>query len=312
MLTWELVGAVVGAGMATGREIAAFFAQYGVWSCPGIVLAMLTMIWLANTQINADLHAAWFIRLWKILLQALLVVTGGAMVAGGARVSALTLPIPYAYEIGLAGTLLLAWWLAHRTIGGLSCISRVLLCFLGGMILLGLSLPRQHAIGTEQVSPISALSKSISYGGFNAALMWPIFDAERKRGGGKHTASLRCAGGIILLLLLLGNGVLLRHLALLSEEMPFIRMMSAYGKLGYYTSAACLYLAVLSTLTACVRSLGTRVLPLLIMLVTAILGFTSVVEWLYPLIGGGCMLMLIAAKFMNSSGKPFLSRADMI
>ena len=51
MLTWELLGAVFGAGIASGREVASFFARYGVWSNLGIVVAGLTMMYLASGEL---------------------------------------------------------------------------------------------------------------------------------------------------------------------------------------------------------------------------------------------------------------------
>ena len=111
---------------------------------------------------------------------------------------------------------------------------------------------------------------------------------------------------------MLGNAVLLRHPALLSAEMPFVRLLEEFGQFGYALGAICLYLAILSTLTACLRGLGRSIFAAVSVVMVSLLGFTGVVEVAYPLLGGGCFLMLAAAKFTNSSRKTFHSRRDML
>lgn len=311
MLTWELVGAVVGAGLASGREIASFFTRYGRWSYPLIVIAVAVMVFLADAQLPINPRYRWFKKLWEVLLKLLLVATGGAMLSGAGEIAALTIPIRRVRWVGMAATLLLAWALAHRVRRGLACVSRCLLIVLGVLIGLGLTLPRMQAVRIPTVLPGGVVG-GIAYGGFNAALQTPIFlqsgenDVQVRR-----KASWR-AGVILLGLLILGNGVLLRHPALQGEEMPFIRMMAHYGKAGYWIGALGLYLAILSTLTACVKGSSRNPLMTIGMMCTALLGFGGVVETLYPLLGICCCVMLVSAKFMNSVMPPFISRMDMI
>jgi len=44
----------------------------------------------------------------------------------------------------------------------------------------------------------------------------------------------------------------------------------------------------------------------------AMLGFSGVVEVLYPVLGGGCLALLAAAKFTNYNRNAFHSRGDML
>jgi len=115
------------------------------------------------------------------------------------------------------------------------------------------------------------------------------------------------SGLIVLILLLLSNAVLLMHPSLMGEAMPFIHMMRSFGKVGYYLGAVCLYLAILSTLTACLRGLGRKPYALLGIGFIGLLGFEGVVGKTYPLLGGACFLMLTMAKFTNSVSGPFIS-----
>lgn len=311
MLTWELIGAVVGAGLASGREIASFFSKSGGWSWAGIVMAVLTMVFLGDVRIPVSWQGRWPARLWRKMTALLLTATGGAMLSGAGEIASLTLPAGGAYWLGLGLTLVLSWVLAHRTPGGLAAVSRALLCVLAALILLGFAIRPMQAVPLSSGGALAGLLRAVSYGGFNAALQMPLMMAS-SCGGQKRRRAIWLADGIILLLLLMGNAVLLRHPALLGEPMPFIRMLQSFGKPGYYLGALSLYLAILSTLTACLRGLGGGVLPLGGVFLAALLGFTGVVERAYPILGGGCLMMLAAAKFTNSSGKAFISRRSML
>lgn len=312
MLTWELVGAVVGAGLASGREIASFFTQYGTWSYLGIGLAVSMLVFLGNTSVPVSWKKRWPESLWKGLLSLLLVATGGAMLSGAGEIFALTLPIRSAHMLGMAVTLVIAWFLARKTTAGLAWISRILLVVLVMMITWGLFLPPQRATSITADNGIQSTFSGLTYGGFNAALQVSILEISTHTERTHRNAAVHKAGMLIMLLLLLGNAVLLRHPALLDEAVPFLRMLSAYGYLGYYLGATCLFLAILSTLTACLRGLNGSLFPILAVIIVSLLGFTGVVEWTYPVLGGICFIMLLMAKFTNCSANPFHSRRDML
>lgn len=311
MHAWELVGAVVGAGLASGREIASFFARYGGWGYIGILLAVGMLLFLADVPLPSAWPGRWPGKLWNALLTLLLVATGGAMLSGAGEVAALTMPIHGAYWIGLLATLLLAWLLACRTTAGLAWVSKILLGVLALLIGIAFTLPPMKAVSIEQPSPVQALLRGLTYGGFNAALQWPIMQAL-SASAGERRRTVWLAGLLIMMLLIMGNALLLRHPALLGEPMPFLRLMSGLGKPGYYLGTVSLYFAILSTLTACLRGLQGSVLSVAGILLVSLLGFTGVVEVTYPLLGGGCFVMLVAAKLTNYSAKAFLSRKDML
>ncbi len=311
MLTWELMGAVVGAGLASGREIAAFFTQYGGWGSIGILLAALTMGWLTGTESPSAWQGKWPMRLWEHLLTAMLVATGGAMLSGSGMVAALLLPVRHAALIGAALTFLTAWLLAYRTRSGLAWVSRVLLILLTAVILAAFLLPRRDAAVIARTRPVSALAKGLTYGGFNAALQCPLLAASPQNARTKGR-SVRRAAFLLCVLLLLGHAALLRHPALIGEPMPFIRLTASLGYAGHFLGACSMYLAILSTLTACLRGLERHRGLSAGVIAVSLLGFSGVVEAVYPLLGGGCMLWLAAAKFTNSTARPFISRSDML
>lgn len=310
VLTWELMGIVVGAGLASGREIAAFFAQYGRWGYAGILLAAGVMAFLADARMPALRHR-WQEQLWQGVMMLLLMAVGGAMLAAAGEIASLTLPIHGAGWLGMAATLALSWWLAYRTLTGLKWVSGMLLLVMAVTVCIGLVLPPVKAVTVVTLSVPKALLSGCAYGGFNAALQSSLLagtDADRPL---RRRALLRACAGLMVLLGL-GNAVLLRHPALLGEPMPFVQLLGRLGKPGYWLGAACLYLAVLSTLTACLRSLERNRWRILGICAASLAGFGGVVEGVYPLIGMACLLALLGAKCANCRRNPFHSRGNMI
>ena len=312
MLTWELAGAVIGAGLASGREIAAFFSRFGRWGIVGILLSVAVLLFLSDAQPGTLWPGRWPARLWKCLLTLLLMTTGGAMLSGAGEVAALTLPVRSAYRLGMALTCGLAWVLAMRTAAGLAWVSRVLLAVLGALIATGLVLTPMRSVQLEPVTVPQALLCGINYGGFNAALQSPVLAAAQHIPPKCRRGHAAAASGIVLLLLILGHAVLLRHPALIGENLPFLVLMNRLGKWGYLLGSISLYLAILSTLTACIRGLQGRWWAVLGIVAISLLGFQGVVARVYPVLGGGCFLMLAAAKLTNCSSPPFHSRKDML
>lgn len=312
MLVWELLGALMGAGFASGREIAAFFAQYGIWGYAGAVLAAVSLVWLADTRMPTKWRDSLHARIWHILLAALLAVTGGAMLSAAGEVAALVIPMHGAYWAGMAVTLLIAWLLARKSRVGLAWVSKMMFIVFVVVLIIGLSGLRENTADVTHVFVPEALAKGICYGGFNAALLIPIMHTASEYSEYNRKRALIVVGVITVLLLSAGNAVLQKQPSLIYETMPFVQMLKTYGHCGYYLSAFCMYLAVLSTLTACIRGLGRGYWGVVGIILVSLLGFGRVVDYAYTLLGGVCMLMLLMAKFRNCSRKAFISGEDML
>lgn len=290
MLTWELLGAAAGAGLASGREIAAFFGRYGLWGFAGILLSALTMAWLADARMPPRWKGRWPERLWRGLNALLLMAVGGAMLAGAGELAAGFLPASRGRLAVMAATMMLSWLLARRTAAGLAWVSRMLLAGLTALLLVTLTLPPTPSALPE--APVSlGLLRAVTYGGFNAALLQPLLAALPP---GKPCGPLRQAVALLACLLGLGLAVLLRQGAAMTRPMPFLHLASALGEGAQVLAVLCLYLAILSTLTACLRSLGS--LGMAGVCASAALGFTGAVDAAYPVLGGGCVLMLAAMR----------------
>ena len=285
-----IVGAVIGAGFASGRELCAFFSRYGIFSWGGIVCAVMTIVWSLGRLRRLPEHL-----IWRIAFGLLTAVTGGAMLACAGEIAALALPIHGAYGVGMALVMLLTV-LANGKTALLSGVSRLLMLCLLTLLAAGLLLPGQGvALGDCGSMPQAAIS-GVCYGGFNAALALPVI-AEMEED--RRQAALRCAGIALLLLLAAGNGVMLRHPELRGETMPLILLAGRLGKPGYYACCATMGLAVLTTAIAADKGLsavlpdGWRMFGRVLMLSAALLGFKQIVAWLYPALGAACFLILI-------------------
>lgn len=309
MLVWELIGAAIGAGFASGREIAVFFAQYGSWGYAGLAAAG-AMLLLAGEPMPASWCNRWQEKTWQAMLTLLLIATGGAMLAGAGEIWAQVLPIRWSNALGLAVTLLLGWLLAVKTKTGLAWVSKGLVTALILLLLLAFRVPPMKGVVIAERGGAAALLSGGCYGGFNAALQWPILAATTETR--QKRRALRWATGIIITMLGIGMLLMRRHAALMGDAMPFLLMMKQFGTVGYIGFILCLYLAVLSTLTACIRAVRGRIWPMLGILLVSCGGFGEVVSLLYPLLGGACCIMLLLAKIMNYSAGPFLSRRDML
>lgn len=298
MLTWELVGAVIGAGLASGREIASFFSRYGVWGYGGITIAVTVLIWLSSPPRMTCRQNKLFEKVRAALLSLLVMTTGGAMLSAAGELAMLMLPQHGAQQIGMILTFILACLLAYRSKSGLAWVSCILMIVLMAVLLCGLlQKPQQHGFIQEQ-DAVKAMLHGAVYGGFNAALQIPLLMAY-KRDDTAVRKAIKRAGGLIGLLLMLGHTVLLKHPALIAESMPFIRLTGFLGKTGYYLYGSCLYLAVLSTLIACLRGIKAGGIPIVCIWTIALLGFSGVVDLVYPVLGAACMLLLILSKLPN-------------
>lgn len=304
---WAIVGAVIGAGFASGREVAAFFSRYGALSWLGVAAAVAVIAWVSlgvmrSPGLPGIWRGRWPGQVWQGMFIALLAATGGAMLAGAGEIAALMLPLHGAYWMGLLSTLCLACWLSERRLAGLAIISRLLTVCLIAVMSLGIMLPPLRGVWVEDAPgwpqlPIGLL-RGLCYGGFNVALASPVLDEAARTLSRKEKRSCAIRASLILgVVLALGNAVILRHPALLGAPLPYVALLGLWGRWGMALGALALYLAVLTTLVTCLRGLRQLLkwrwaicLPVMV----ALLGFTGAVDRLYPLLGGGCFLLLMA------------------
>ncbi len=313
------LGAVVGSGFASGKEIASFFSRYGRWSWLGIaaaaaVVLMITLRVLKNPGTGGmpeRWEGKWQGVLWRCMFGLLMLTTGGAMLAGGGEIAALMLPVQNAYVLGVAVTGTLTLMLAWQGEKSSAVISRILVILLMAMAGAGFFLPVRQGAALYVDAPCRSVLQGACYAGFNMALAVPGLAAAAEKMSRKmcvHCAML--TAGLLGVLLLGANALLLRHPTLQGEAMPFVILISGYGKTGYVLGGACMYLAVQTTACASLRGVWSflqersrwRFVPAAGMLLCAFFGFSGLVERVYPVLGMVC-LVLMAGAFCTKNEK---------
>lgn len=316
-----LVAAVVGAGFASGLEIMRFFTAYGAWSWAGCVVAAILLAsfsaWAAiraNVLQACDLGtlckrslggSGGHIAAW--LNGALCVITAGAMLAAMGELFALALPIQNAYAIGIAVSLLVGGILSYQGLSSLAAMCGWLLpaCLL--LYTLLLNMPKSATI--EIITPANAwhtLPMAFAYAAMNAALGCGVLceiGQGKTRNGIIRACGMACA--LFLLMLLSANTTLYRHQQeLLDEALPVVQLARSLGAAGYWLCIVVLMLAVMTTLTALLRTfhqmLGHRLpskmkwpIALLLPLGACLTGFDTLVGHVYPMLGVASTLLFL-------------------
>ena len=310
-----LLGGVIGAGFASGREIAHFFAAHGAFAPAAALLACLTLA-LLMCRLPAQMERAHAVtlgalcrvrfgdrlgRVCAVLFAALAAVTGGSMLAACAELTALVLPLRHAYGLGLALSLLLGVALALCGPGGLALPGAALCVLLPVLLARLLACPVGEACFSPAARLLDAGADGVVYAALNAAmlagalsLLLPLSRAQRRR-----AASLFAL--LFGAVLSLGIAVLTRHRqAAALQPLPFVVLARMLGRGGYLLCAGAMYAAALSTLcamlTALLRMLPDRAFapPLAAALccLPSCMGFVRIVEHAYPALGALCAALL--------------------
>lgn len=305
-----LLSGVIGAGFASGREIMCFFARHGAAAGAAVVCALLSLalffLRLPDQLARSDcpsLSALCRLRfgrrfgsLCALLFFLLFAITGGAMLAACAELSALVLNIRHAYGVGMLLSLLLGAALAARGLYGLALPGAALCVLLPVLLLRLLSLPAGEARFSPAMSAdMPAVLCGISYGALSAAQLAGMLPLLRALGSPARRRAVLLFSFLFGTLLLLGVAVCRRHFAALCHQpLPFVVLSRQLGQSGYLLVAACLYAAALSTFCAMLAGLRALPLPLAaaVCLLLAALGFGDLVASAYPVLGALCAGLL--------------------
>lgn len=310
---FAICGCVIGAGFASGREVAAFFTRFGSWSAAAMISAVAVIGLISNGMLacasTKGMPLSWqgtrLETCWQALFALLMVVTGGAMLSGSGEIAALMLPFRNAQTMGMVVTLALGVLLTAQNHHALPSISTALIICLLGMMVLGLrTQPSSGAHLAQARRPLQAILSGVCYGGLNMALALPAMTDGLVQGRERRCAvALTCV--LLGTLLFLGNALLLRHPELMDAPMPLVHLLRSYGLSGYRLCGATLYLAVLTTLLSALKGLRTlcagRTRAFMAgvgaVIIMALMGFSRIVDVVYPLLGGACFLLMVMAIF---------------
>ncbi len=317
------IGAVVGAGFASGREIMVFFSRYGKFSWLLILLAtgvMCAICALVMRRISRCRSRHWcamyegYPNFLKILGEGciflLMAVTGGAMISAAGELVSLLLPIRFAYAVGVLFTLLLAYVLGRKSMKPLAAISGVLTAgmLISYFLILATVPPADEMVHLASPLTLSeglkASVSALAYGGMNMAIaLGVVCECAGDRARNRNRTALYF-GITMTLLLFVSNYLYLQHEELQSVSLPIVRLLNGLGRTGYYLSVTMLYLAVLTSLTAILctlQKLSDTYVPskpwanaatLCIPLLFSLIGFGKIVEAVYAPIGLCCLLLI--------------------
>ncbi len=336
--TWSralaCVGAVVGAGLASGREVVVFFSQYGPLSWSLILLAAGFMCGICALMMRKMRRGS--AKHWCAIYQGkskgfkwlgegcvflLMAVTGGAMLSAAGHLVALVLPWHGAFWIGLVGTLLLAIWVAQKNIRPLAMISGLLAC---GMVIAYLWILSQKGPSAVfiQAKPslgpgtvVRAVLFALAYGGMNMAIALGVVCSCSEATSRTLCRSSLLFGLTLTGLLFLSNVALLQNPQTYDAAFPIMQLLGEMGLGGYYLGAAVLYLAVFTTLIAILRTLQSMAsshsfgkpaslgFTLGVPLLFSLIGFQEIVENWYAPIGLCCLLLIFIPSLAHWPGK---------
>ena len=258
-------GAVIGAGFASGREIVAFFARYqqhGSWL---VVLAALTMTGLCLLCMKTAckngcdwVNTLCGSRLAAVCPLLLMTLTAGAMISASGHITALVWRHSQAYVLGMLGTLLFAGVIGNRSLKAHGAVSALLAIGLLCALLAVLTKLPLKAVQTETVFGFKTLViagiRAAGYAAMNVVLaIGEIYRTAVSCRKIRRTAML--FGLMTGMLMMLSYQVYLRFPASKQMAFPMIGLLNGYGKIGYLSGAALLYLSVVTTLASVLYAL---------------------------------------------------------
>ncbi|MBR6186590.1 MAG: hypothetical protein IKQ41_10050 [Clostridia bacterium] len=308
-----VIGAMVGAGFASGREIMAFFSRYGAYSWALIALCAFFMTSLMHAvMLRAESVAALTPKgiaapLGRAVWRLLFTFTGGAMLAAAGQMGALTVPIRYARELSAFFTLLFCVFQPRDADKIGAPMGKLLIPALIAALILCL-----RSEGSAVLTPkwtgkegIIALISALGYGALNVSLSAGVICEAGQGKSKREKRKTALLSGIALgALLLIENSALLLHGEAVDAALPTVLVLNRFGKEGFYLSAAVLYLAVVTTLNAQIRGLssllpekGNRILCFFMTAAASQLGFQGIVQTVYPALGWAAAVLAGIALF---------------
>ena len=170
-----LLGGVIGAGFASGREIVRFFAAHGAMGFIAVAFALAALLALfallpirlaaeGQPGLSGLCRARFGARVGGVcgaLFFLLSAVTGGAMLAACAELSALVWPIRHAYALGFAVTAVLAALLCAFKTRGLAVVGGALCGLLPILLIRLLLLPPGEACFLPEGPPDAVLRAAL-------------------------------------------------------------------------------------------------------------------------------------------------------
>lgn len=311
-IVMTVIGAVIGAGFASGRELVGFFGWTPDWRIALIVGALFFVNTAAYLLLGSSKRKSGkvFNELFSLLSFFNAIVTLSVMLAGtDALLRDVTgLSFPFSLFMGLVSVFVVS--LGRRGLVGANLL-------LAPSLISIIALVCCFTINSPTCSPekTNGISSAFSYCSMNMLLAAPILLESGITSKRKILTVSALIGG------LLGGLVLVFFLAFCSfdaggAEMPLLAMASARSPMTYAVAASAIGVGIFTTMIsshAVLVSVIERVIPrcskpisalaaLAACYVVSTLGFGSAIDVLYPVLGTLSVLAVAFAVF-NAAGE---------
>jgi len=317
-----IIGTVIGAGFASGREIMEFFGKFGISGGFGILLAVAVMglfihkVFRIGSRLQTDsyqeflryiLKPGW-IAVVDFVLFLIMLMLVGVMFAG---CGALFDELQWGYWPGVALTATVALLVLFRDLPGLMGINAVVipLMFLGTVGIVLFTFDNGGAFPEISGQNGYWILAALQFSAYNLVLALPVLISLSRRYA--RQAALAVGGwmgsvglGVISLWIFLG---LLAHFRLIRQaELPMVVLAKFLGKPAFFGYVLVLWGEMLTTLIANLFGLAKRLETLVhwpfqqnVVLLTGIgiaigeIGFVNLVAYGYPIYGFLSFFLLV-------------------
>ncbi len=335
------VGAIIGAGFASGQEVLQYFVSHGVWGIAGAVIAtvLFSITGLIVLQLGAKYNASshetvfekiaptWLHKFLDIALSLTLVVVGIVMIAGAGSNLDQQFGLPV-WVGSLACALLViavGFMDISKVIGVISAATPVLLLFVFGVAIYSIvtadtSLESVEAVAQTVdsatpnwfLSSINYVSLAVMCGVSMALVMGGDEDKPKVAGAGGFL------GGLLIGLLIIAATIalLLNIHAVAGDEMPLLALIdSVHPVLGTIMSVVLfvmIFNSVLSLYFALAKRLAngheerfkyTLIIPVVLSFFISFVGFKMLLSIFYPLVGyvGMALIALLLVTWYRNT-----------
>ncbi|KAA0546130.1 hypothetical protein FZW96_17610 [Bacillus sp. BGMRC 2118] len=314
------IGTIVGAGFATGKEVVQFFSQYGMIGIIGILISGYFFIWIgtksmliakridANSyqEINEYLFGQ---KIGKVVNAVLLIMLFGVtsvMFSGTGAVFQEQLGLPS--QLGIILTIVLCYLAVIRGMKGLLAVNSVIvpMMLLFSLVII-FAFPGSSVYYGESPNLVKVLMSALAYASYNIVLGQAVLvplgrDSENEsiiKWGG-------FLGGLGLTLILVTS-----HLALITipnmtaYSIPMAEIIKQIGTVLHILFVIVIYGEIYTTLIGNVYGISRKlsgtstpkksiiIMILVICYFVSLIGFDSLIKYLYPLFGYiGCVVLL--------------------
>jgi len=319
-IIFTYIGAIIGAGFASGQEINTFFCSYGIGGIAGIIIATLFFIYLSRYlikkgyEVSAESYENYFIgiksetlkRVFDTFIVFFLMGSVTAMMSGAGAFT------EQAFGFNkYIGSIFFVIVVVGLVIGGIKYIAninKVVVPFiiLSTLIISYLGIRNGNSVlllNEFDGININPMFSGVLYACFNivtAIAILPVLGSNAK--GGKSIKRATLIGGIAI-----GLMVFLSYVAMLANydiirniEIPIEIIARKTGLISGYIYSTSFLIAIFTTAVSSLYGVYTRfgenkfylLLAVILTYICSLAGFSTVVAYLYPFMGYMGIVML--------------------